>query len=176
MKLNDLTGKRFGRLTVVSRADDIVYSSGKRIPVWKCLCDCGNTIKVRACNLESQRVDSCGICHVEGVVKELLMQAQGEYHPKGIQNLFYAFARSVSNDILKNPPGSKDRKHAEELLKTAYFENLTGMDGEFLLECLQQQYKKTRHATNGLTKLQQQKNAYYWRQKYKAEVMKNAHE
>ena len=60
MKLNDLTGKRFGRLTVIARADDIVYSTGRRHVVWECICDCGNRTKVRAANLNNHHVSSCG--------------------------------------------------------------------------------------------------------------------
>lgn len=65
MRLNDLEGKRFGRLTVVSRADDIVYANGKRYVVWNCRCDCGNMTKVRASNLTSQHVSSCGCFRAE---------------------------------------------------------------------------------------------------------------
>jgi len=60
MKLNDLSGKRFGRLTVISRAEDIVYSTGRRHVVWNCVCDCGNVKKVRAMNLSNHHVASCG--------------------------------------------------------------------------------------------------------------------
>ena len=39
-KVIDLTGQRFGRLTVICRADDYISSKGKRALRWKCLCDC----------------------------------------------------------------------------------------------------------------------------------------
>ena len=38
----DRVGERFGRLVVLSRADDYVAPNGKRHVMWKCLCDCGN--------------------------------------------------------------------------------------------------------------------------------------
>lgn len=60
MRLNDLTGQRFGRLTVVSRADDVVYDNGKKYVVWKCQCDCGNISHVWALNLANGHVRSCG--------------------------------------------------------------------------------------------------------------------
>ena len=59
MRLNDLTGKRFGRLTVTARAEDAFYNE-KPYVVWECRCDCGNTTKVRAHNLTNHHVSSCG--------------------------------------------------------------------------------------------------------------------
>lgn len=59
MKKADLTGMRFGKLTVVE-------DSGKRTKngtvVWKCVCDCGNTAFVSANNLKSKGhpTISCG--------------------------------------------------------------------------------------------------------------------
>ena len=43
-KFVDLTGKRFGRLTVISRAEKDKFGH----PRWLCRCDCGNdTISLR---------------------------------------------------------------------------------------------------------------------------------
>lgn len=44
--LKDLTGKRFGRLTVVRRAGTYHAPSGPTAPVWECRCDCGNVVNV----------------------------------------------------------------------------------------------------------------------------------
>ena len=46
IKLIDLTGQRFGRLTVVKQGPHKVYASGKRIVAWICLCDCGKDVLV----------------------------------------------------------------------------------------------------------------------------------
>lgn len=44
----DLTGQRFGLLTVLYQAEDyIVPSSGKHTAMWVCECDCGNIITVQ---------------------------------------------------------------------------------------------------------------------------------
>lgn len=51
----DLTGQRFGRLTVVS----FEGKSGKTT-TFKCLCDCGNVVVVRRNNLRSGNTTSCG--------------------------------------------------------------------------------------------------------------------
>lgn len=41
-KFNDLTGQKFGKLTVVRRVEDAVTEKGNRFTQWFCVCDCGN--------------------------------------------------------------------------------------------------------------------------------------
>lgn len=52
---NNLTGKRFGRLTVIK-----LMPKNKRKTYYECLCDCGNTKIVRSDSLTSGSVQSCG--------------------------------------------------------------------------------------------------------------------
>ena len=52
---NDLTGKRFGRLTVVERVDN--KDDAVR---YLCRCDCGNEVVVRAASLMANFTKSCG--------------------------------------------------------------------------------------------------------------------
>lgn len=52
MKRIDLTGKRFGKLTVV----EYDYNQRK----YKCVCDCGNIIYVLPQNLRGNQTRSCG--------------------------------------------------------------------------------------------------------------------
>lgn len=59
-KFIDLTGKRFGRLTVIERADDYISPNGVTAVKWKCLCDCGNVTEVRANDLRNGTIKSCG--------------------------------------------------------------------------------------------------------------------
>jgi len=60
MKLKDLTGKRFGKLVVVSRAP-----SKKRSTQWNCKCDCGIEKSIAACHLVSGCIKDCGRVHYE---------------------------------------------------------------------------------------------------------------
>lgn len=55
-KVNDLTGKKYNLLTVVSRAES--QKSGKAY--WNCICDCGNKTIVSGSNLINGSVKSCG--------------------------------------------------------------------------------------------------------------------
>lgn len=54
--MQDLVGKKFGKLTVLKRMDKIKNSS----VVWLCKCDCGNTKEVTTRDLCNNRVKSCG--------------------------------------------------------------------------------------------------------------------
>lgn len=60
MGYKDLTGKKFARLTVISRADDLTTSKGKRVIRWNCKCDCGNMAVVYGAKLRSGHTKSCG--------------------------------------------------------------------------------------------------------------------
>ena len=54
-KVKDLTGQRFGRLTVISRAEN----RNKKV-YWRCRCDCGAEKIIRGCNLKYGDTNSCG--------------------------------------------------------------------------------------------------------------------
>lgn len=59
-KPEDLTGKKFGRLTVLSRAENYINSNGKSYVVWSCKCDCGNIKNIQGRALRSGKTISCG--------------------------------------------------------------------------------------------------------------------
>ena len=58
----NLTGRVFDRLTVVKRAEDIVYPNGRKVPQWLCECNCDEktNIIVRQDSLLNKRCRSCG--------------------------------------------------------------------------------------------------------------------
>lgn len=56
----DLTGKRFGKLTVICRDSDKEEPSGRKVPMWKCKCDCGNEKVIRGAFLRNGSTKSCG--------------------------------------------------------------------------------------------------------------------
>ena len=58
-KPKDLTGQRFGKLTVLTITD----LRKDRRPLWKCQCDCGNIVLVKSHDLLSQNIQSCGCKH-----------------------------------------------------------------------------------------------------------------
>ena len=66
-KLIDLTGQRFGRLTVLARAK----SANKKGIKWLCRCDCGATCIIRGEHLKSGATKSCGCLKRELLAKRL---------------------------------------------------------------------------------------------------------
>ena len=82
--LQDLTGKRFGMLTVICRSEQ-----RSRYAVWECKCDCGNTTHVLSTNLRRGFTKSCGclrttrkfnkhyfvgdVCHIKVKDREILI-------------------------------------------------------------------------------------------------------
>lgn len=65
----DLTGKRFCRLTVVKPAPDRILNSGRHLTMWECVCECGNSHIARAADLKSGAIISCGCYKKENTAK-----------------------------------------------------------------------------------------------------------
>lgn len=62
-RLKDMTGLRFGKLTVIEKAGNTKRGGA----IWKCKCDCGNEKIVRGADLRSRHTQSCGCIHSEGL-------------------------------------------------------------------------------------------------------------
>ena len=60
-KLIDLTGQKFGHLTVIKRGED----SPSKQPRWWCRCDCGNLelVLIAGASLRNGHTKSCGCIH-----------------------------------------------------------------------------------------------------------------
>lgn len=65
MKFDDLSGQRFGRLTVIRREGSITYPSGQKQTCFLCRCDCGKETLVTRRNLTSGNTKSCGCLAIE---------------------------------------------------------------------------------------------------------------
>jgi len=63
-RFKDLTGKRIGRLVVVSKSTE---KCDKGI-LWVCICDCGNIKEVKSHNLRETRVKSCGCLIKDSII------------------------------------------------------------------------------------------------------------
>ena len=68
-KLVDLTGQKFGRLTVIERAENKERGRGKQA-CWLCACECGSTKVISGYNLRSGRTKSCGCLQIEKVKEQ----------------------------------------------------------------------------------------------------------
>ena len=72
MQIKDLTGQKFGRLTVIKPTEE---RTGKYV-VWECLCECGNTAYISSRYLSSGNMKSCG-CIPQGHIKDITGQKFG---------------------------------------------------------------------------------------------------
>jgi hypothetical protein len=74
--VKDLTGQRFGMLTVICKAQD---RASERSTYWLCLCDCGNKKAVRASHLISGAIVSCG-CYAKRKRTESITTHGNSHH------------------------------------------------------------------------------------------------
>jgi len=86
----DLTGQKFGMLTVMKRMPNRQVGKNSRV-VWHCKCECGNETDVLALLLQGGLVKSCGclsISHAERVMRTYLEERgvafDAEYSPDGL--------------------------------------------------------------------------------------------
>ena len=109
-KLENLVGKTFGYLTVISRDEDyLTPSSGKRYTQWLCQCVCGNTTVVLSGNLKSGSTISCGcknphkLENLEGSVfgdLKVLKLVSPYVNPSGRKLIRYECECTCGNKIL----------------------------------------------------------------------------
>jgi hypothetical protein len=63
-KRYDLVGKKFGRLTVISKGEVI-----KQKRTWVCKCDCGNDVIATTGSLNAGTKKSCGCMHRDSAIQ-----------------------------------------------------------------------------------------------------------
>lgn len=106
----DLTGKKFGILTVMHRQPNRQIGKNSRV-VWHCKCECGNESDVLALLLTSGLVKSCGclaISHAErimfGYLSDKKIKYVFQYSPENLYgigggNLSFDFALFQNNRV-----------------------------------------------------------------------------
>ena len=67
--LVDLTGQRYGMLTVIGRGEDYITPKGRRVVRWRCRCDCGNLKDISASHLRDGNNVSCGCYHRKRLIE-----------------------------------------------------------------------------------------------------------
>lgn len=65
----DMTGQKFGRLTVVEFAG----IGRENRAMWNCKCDCGKTIVVSGKSLRNGNTNSCGCLSIENATKRIVL-------------------------------------------------------------------------------------------------------
>lgn len=62
MRRLELTGQKFGKLTVITESYDLRRKKESR---WTCICECGKTINVTGWHLRCGKVNSCGCIRIK---------------------------------------------------------------------------------------------------------------
>lgn len=139
MKREDLTGMKFGKLTVKYYNSDYIIKTGKKSGRWMCECDCGNPelIPVFSGHLKDGHTTSCGKCSYNDLTGQtfgnwkVLKRVEDYISPKGNKIIQWLCEcqcnnktlRKIRADILKRG----DSKSCGCLQKNKY--DLTGEYG-----------------------------------------------
>lgn len=77
----DLTGRVFGRLTVIEKSDKYCYEGKSNLPriQWRCKCECGKEVLVTGKSLRSGNTRSCG-CLNRDINAKRLSEQQKQYN------------------------------------------------------------------------------------------------
>lgn len=100
LRLDDLTNKKFGKLTVLYRDNNHIKPSGQPMTMWHCKCDCGNECSVSAASLKRGGTKSCGCIkksYGEDLIQTILTQS----------NIHFTQEQTFDDCIL--PSGKKAR-------------------------------------------------------------------
>lgn len=78
----DLTGQRYGKLTVLRPAESIgTYT------FWVCRCDCGQETVVRTSNLRGGRTKSCGCQRRTAVAEKARIRSMNKNNTSGVSGV-----------------------------------------------------------------------------------------
>lgn len=98
-KCIDLTGQRFGILTVIEREGN--DNNGRAL--WKCSCDCGKTTTTRGKNLRSGNTKSCGCMRgTSGGVTEYISPEYRKHNGNTLYTVWLGMIRRCYNEHCEN--------------------------------------------------------------------------
>ena len=100
----DLTGQKFGSLTVVKQVEDYVSPGGYKEDRWQCVCDCGNIEIVKGGRLRAGKRLCCRECANKhgGDIRQQHNDLTGQRFGKLVVLNFY--------DIYETPGGARETR------------------------------------------------------------------
>jgi hypothetical protein len=108
MTAKDMTGMRFGRLTVLRRDG---YAQGQRVYAWRCRCDCGNEKTVGGPSLRKGYTVSCGCLRLERLREALV--THGHCPKEGRSAEYTAWAAMIKRCTNPMPKEQKAYGHVK---------------------------------------------------------------
>ena len=101
---NNLTGQKFGKLTVLYPCD---YKTDSSI-IWHCKCDCGNECDIKSYFLKKGLTQSCGCIsssigemNIQEILNNNNIQYKKEYIIKDLGKLRFDFAIFKNNNLIR---------------------------------------------------------------------------
>lgn len=76
LRIKDMVGRQFGKLTVIERAEDKVLETGLRYVRWHCRCECGADTVVRGTALRGGSTMSCGCHRLEQLASKVMSRSE----------------------------------------------------------------------------------------------------
>ncbi len=109
-KFKDLTGQRFGMLTVVRLHEKYIRTISKRaVYKWECLCDCGKTTIVSTSNLQIGHVKSCKCLRQQLSTERIIEQSKKNIkHGFAGTRLYYTWHAMIKRCCNKKNSNYKD--------------------------------------------------------------------
>lgn len=104
-KVIDLTGKKFGKLTVVRRVENNKHGNS----MWECVCECGEKRVVQGCGLTNGHSSSCGCTR-----KEKLIQRNIEFDGNTTHGMCKTRIYRIWQGIKRRCCNSNDYSHYKE--------------------------------------------------------------
>ena len=94
-RAKDLTGMKFGKLTVLQKSEKKYLNS--HFPFWECQCECGNKVVARAGSLIAGNTQSCGCLRSKGefIIAKFLNEHGIYYEPQ------FSFKNCKDKSLLK---------------------------------------------------------------------------
>lgn len=166
----DLTGQKFGNLTVIELTEQKAKKGPRKRKIWICKCDCGKEVLVTTANLTRGHNKSCG-CRKTSELKGYrqgmieVLEYSGESHPKNGQ--IWNCKCSCGNKLqLTTQQIKRDKRMSCGCYRTSNNEDLTGVKfgrllvikrsnipGEKIWQCLcdcgKTYYARTYHLSSG---------------------------
>lgn len=134
-KLIDLTGNKYGRLTVLKKDDNRKTNNGS---YWICQCDCGTIKSIKSSSLRRGEIQSCGCLRNEQIYKvneknrdhlegqrfgKLTVLKRDENKPKGI---VYWICECDCGNIVSVRGGDLKRKDGNQTISCGCFHRSIG--------------------------------------------------
>lgn len=98
-KFKDLTGMKFGKLTVIEQGENHRQPSGKSIVMWKCRCECGSESLISASNLTTGNSTKCKKC-----TNNLFTYKHGDSPKSGKKRLYRIWMAMKNRCLNRNVP------------------------------------------------------------------------